>query len=199
MKITFNDVFNFLPITILVLAILTTGCSSQSANTDSNGLPNNTGPLPVASQADKQTLDLSNQYLTSLPLDVTNNTQITKLILSDNALTSLPSQIGKLTNLEKLYLDNNNLQGSLVAELRQMAKLRILSASNNNLTGIPAEIGQLTRLETINFSHNQLDSMPMEIKNIKNNLKTFNLAGNKYTPQQISALRATLPKTQIIN
>lgn len=183
---------------LLSLPFVLAACGINPANVDSNGTPNNPNSAPQATQADKQTLDLSNQGLTSLPIDITNNTKVTKLILSNNALASLPSQIGKMSNLQELYLDNNRLNGSLVAEIRQMPKLRILKANDNNLTGIPAEIGQLTKLETIDFSNNQLDSMPMEIKNIRNNLKTFNLSGNRYTAQQINDLKAILPDTQII-
>lgn len=145
------------------------------------------------------TLDLSGKNLNSFNVDsISNQNQVKVLNLSNNNLKSLPSQIGQFVNVEELYLDNNLLEGSIVAEIRKMTRLRILSAKNNNLTGIPAEIGQLSSLVTVDFSNNSLDSMPNEIQNIKNNLKTLNLSGNKYSEQKQQEIKTMLPNTNVI-
>ena len=146
---------------------------------------------------DKTLLDLSSRGLTEFPRDALKRTEIKKLILSGNNLKTLPLEIGQLANIEELYLNNNHLEGALVAEIRQMSRLRVLDLSGNNMTGIPAEIGQLKFLEILNYKNNNLDTMPDEIENLKN-LKTLNLAGNKYTEEKIKELQEKLPNTNII-
>lgn len=167
--------------------------NGETANNNSPANPNSGVSLPSGS-----TIDLSGKGLTEFPKDVLKNRAATKLILSNNNLVSLPSEIGELTNLTEIYLDNNRLEGSLVAEIRKMSKLRVIDASNNNLTGIPAEIGQLKNLKTINFSNNGLDTMPNEIENLKDSLEILNLSGNKYNFEKIKEIEDKLPDTQVI-
>ena len=156
---------------------------------------NNNSQTPIVSG----TLDLSSKNLSSFNVNsISNQNQVKVLNLSNNNFKSLPSEIGQFVNVEELYLDNNLLEGSMVAEIRKMPRLRILSAKNNNLTGIPAEIGQLSNLVTVDFSNNSLDSMPNEIQNIKNNLKTFNLSGNRYSEQKKQEIKSMLPNTNVI-
>lgn len=80
-----------------------------------------------------------------------------------------------MTNVVIFKIDNNLLDGSLLAEIRQMSKLKMLDVSNNNMTGMPAEIGQLSNLETLNYSNNKITGLPNELSKLKNNLKEFNL------------------------
>jgi leucine-rich repeat protein SHOC2 len=79
-----------------------------------------------------------------------------------------------------------------------MTGLQTLDASDNNMTGIPAEMGQLSKLQTLNLSNNGITGLPNELKDLKNNLKEFNLSGNPLSSQQISDLKAALPNTNII-
>ncbi len=103
-----------------------------------------------------------------------------------------------MTNLVIFKIDHNLLDGSLIGEIRQMAKLKVLDVSYNKMTGMPAEIGQLSNLETLNYSYNDITGLPNELANLKNNLKEFNLTGNPLSQDQISKLRASLPDTNII-
>lgn len=143
-------------------------------------------------------LDLSNKGLTKVTADIYNKTATTDLILSNNSIKTLPSEMGRMTNLKVFKINNNVLEGSLIAEVRQMAKLQILDVSNNNMTGMPAEIGQLSNLQTLNYSNNKITGLPNELSKLRNSLKEFNLSGNPLSSEQISKLKTELPNTTII-
>jgi len=172
--------------TLIVLAIVAVGGvfllnQNKNSSEQNNNSYEPTGMfdgLKKAEDINKQsyTLDLSGKGLTRLTAETFNNN----------------------TSVKFLDLSNNNLTGSIPAEIRKMQNLEDLNASHNNLTGIPAEIGQLSHLEKIDFSYNALDTMPQEIANLKNNLKEFNLTGNKYSESQINDLKLQLPNTNII-
>ncbi len=143
-------------------------------------------------------LDLSNRGLTKVDSSIYSKTATTELILSNNTLRSLPSEMGKMTNVVVFKVDHNALDGSLIAEVRQMARLKTLDVSYNNMTGVPAEIGQLRSLETLNYSHNKITAFPNEIANLKGNLKELDLTGNPLDSATLSKLRTLLPNTRII-
>ncbi len=118
-------------------------------------------------------LDLSNRGLTAIPMEVFTQTQLTSLDLSQNRLTQAPpSEIGKLEQLVTLDLSNNQLTG-LPAELGRLKKLHTLDVSQNALTGLPMELGQLTQL------------------------RVLDLTGNPYSEQDLRAIEAKLPNTDI--
>ncbi|MFA6171230.1 MAG: leucine-rich repeat domain-containing protein [Patescibacteria group bacterium] len=209
-------------IILLALAVMVLGgylvrrsslkTDTRSAGNADTSLPNDNTPAvsdnpapgkPASGGAADQTAgdpagNFGGRGLTEFPREALADKNIKKLVLSGNKLKTLPSEIGELQSLEELYLDNNNLEGALPAEIRKMAKLRILDAHNNNLTGIPAEIGQLKNLRFINFSGNEIDTMPNEIENIKDNLQILNLSENKYNLDSIKSIEEKLPNTQVI-
>jgi len=120
------------------------------------------------------------------------------LNLSNQDLTSLPNNLLEDTSITELDISNNQISGSLPSQIGQLKNLRTLNASNNNFTGIPAEIGQLSNLEIINFSNNQLTGLPNELGNLTN-LQILDLSGNKVSEIDLEAIRKALPKTtQII-
>ena len=91
-------------------------------------------------------LDLSNKGLTKVTSDVYSKATTTDLILSNNSIQTLPSEMGKMTNVVLFKIDHNILVGSLIGEIRQMPRLKLLDVSYNKMTGMPAEIGQLSNL-----------------------------------------------------
>lgn len=142
-------------------------------------------------------LDLSNQGITTVTASVYSKTNTTDLLLSNNSIKTLPSEMGRMNKLVVFKIDHNLLEGSLIGEIRQMSQLKQLDASYNKMTGVPAEIGQLTKLEVLNLSYNQITALPNEIGNLKNNLKSLNVIGNKLSEQQITNLKKALPNTDI--
>lgn len=182
-------------VSLAVTALLAAGCiltpPKPPAPVSSEG--------PTAPGAGEQ--PLSGGYrasgLTSVPQSVLRDTGARSLDLSGNQITSLPSEIGRLTNLETLDVSGNRLTGSLPGEIRMMQKLRVLDASDNQLTGIPAEVGQLKNLKTLDLSGNSIDGMPNETANLAGTLQVLDLTGNRYSAQQIAAIRAMLPNTDV--
>lgn len=162
--------------------------STSGAGTEAN----------VKSSANAKVLDLSNSGLTKVTSDIYGKTATTDLILSNNNIQTLPSEMGKMVNVVVFKIDHNILDGSLIGEIRQMSKLKILDVSDNNMTGMPAEIGQLSNLETLDYSNNKITGLPNELSHLKNSLKEFNLTGNPLSQAQISKLKTELPNTNII-
>jgi internalin A len=176
--------------TALVRASLAPTTSTPTSSTESS--------TSTQSSPDAVVLDLSNKGIVKVTPDIYDKTNTTDLILSNNSIQTLPSQMGRMVNVVVFKVDHNILDGSLIGEIRQMAKLKTLDASYNNMTGMPAEIGQLGNLETLNYSYNHISGLPNELGNLKNNLKTFNLTGNPLSQGQISKLKASLPNTNVI-
>ncbi|MCK9361150.1 leucine-rich repeat domain-containing protein [Patescibacteria group bacterium] len=118
-------------------------------------------------------LDLSNQGLTTIPMDVFSKTELETLDLSDNKLTGAPQ-----------------------AEIRHLQKLKVLDLSGNALTGLPAELGQLKNLETLDVSDNKLTGLPMELGNLTQ-LRLLDITGNAYSKQDLDQIATKLPQTEI--
>jgi len=173
--------------------------SKDDLNSESETTISNNSTTPDSkSSSDANVLDLSNKGLTKVTSDIYSKTGTNDLILSNNSIQTLPSEMGKMTNVVVFKIDHNILDGSLIGEIRQMSKLRILDVSYNKMTGMPAEIGQLSNLEILNYSYNNIDGLPNELANLKNNLKEFNLTGNPLSQEKIDKLKSDLPNTNII-
>ncbi len=180
-------------IVAIVMALTVLGAwQILSSLQSSNETPSSEVVAPASA-----TVNLSNTGLTKVGPEVYNKTDTVILNLSNNQIKTLPTEMGKMTKLQDLNLSQNLLDGSLIAEVRKMP-LKKLDVSNNNMTGMPAEIGQLSKLETLNYSNNKITGLPNELKNLKNNLKEFNLTGNPLSAEAISKLKADLPNTTII-
>lgn len=190
-------------VTVLVIGGVFVGFNLGKNNKDSKSTTlsgsSDSGTASTAiSSANAVVVDLSNKGLTNVTSDIYTKTATTALILSNNSIRTLPSQMGKMTNVVIFKIDHNILDGSLIGEIRQMAKLKQLDVSYNKMTGMPAEIGQLSNIETLNYSYNKIDGLPNELGNLKSNLKEFNLTGNPLSQDQINTLKAQLPNTHII-
>ena len=75
---------------------------------------------------------------------------------------------GRVTHL---YLRGNGLDGSIPAEMGDLARLtKYLDLSYNDLSGpIPSELGNLTNLEELRLHHNELSgSIPNELDDLSN-------------------------------
>ncbi|KAI8571183.1 hypothetical protein RHMOL_Rhmol01G0099000 [Rhododendron molle] len=100
-----------------------------------------------------QTLDLTQNNLSTLPDRICNLSCLKRLRLKDNNVSYLPSGIGSLTSLEILNLSRNNLW-TLPDSIGNLSCLKELLVGNNKLSHLPSEIGDLDSLEILKLRQN---------------------------------------------
>ena len=111
------------------------------------------------------------------------NTMVLQLNLNDNNLNgTVPAELGNLANLQQLNLRLNQLNGPIPSELGNLSNLEELDLGQNQLIGfIPPELSNLSKLWDLFFYSNQLTgSIPPELGNLTN-LRYLNLGENQLT------------------
>ena len=89
-----------------------------------------------------------------MPECVGSLARLQSLTLSHNNITVLPIGLGRLTALQCLDVRGNQLD-VLPAELGQLTSLCELDASENSLAAVPASLGHLTSLRTLLLDKNR--------------------------------------------
>lgn len=120
---------------------------------------------------------------------------LNKLNLSNNGLTSCPLQFCEMKGLRSLSLSGNSLT-SLPPQIRALENLTDLSLNFNELTFLPKEIGDLTNLTTLSVGYNCLTSIPEEVAKLKKLQKLF-LRKNQLTALPSSICKLTLTKLNL--
>ncbi len=134
-----------------------------------------------------ESLDLSNNGLTSIPPEIGNLINLKRLKLYCNCLKDIPSEIGNLTNLQSLGLYSNCLK-DIPPEIGQLINLEILTLNNNNLTTLPPEIGTLRNLKYLSLQNNQLIHLPDSMGDLLS-LTELKLKCNKFTSIPVGLLK----------
>ncbi|KAK6126943.1 hypothetical protein DH2020_039314 [Rehmannia glutinosa] len=144
-----------------------------------------------------ETLDLSNNKITSLPNDFWSLGSLKNLNLSLNQISGiLPSNIGNFGQLQSLDLSFNNFYGSIPEAISSLVSLKALNLNENGLESeIPLGILQCRFLVSIDLSSNKLNgSLPNGFGSAFPELKFLNLAGNRISGRgsDLSGLKSTL-------
>jgi len=149
-----------------------------------------------------ESLDLTHQYLETVPEGIDSLKNLTNLTLDQNriqelpdslfklskmrhlsvqynALKTVPPTIGELSSLESLDLAGNHL-GELPEQLFKLPRLETLVLSDNNLTRLPEDLGKLSSLKILEIKKNDLSTLPQSVSRLSN-LEVLNLVGNKLT------------------
>ncbi|KAH7569194.1 hypothetical protein JRO89_XS06G0121500 [Xanthoceras sorbifolium] len=130
-----------------------------------------------------QSLDLSNNKITTLPSDLWSLGSLKTLNLSSNQISGpLPSNIGNFGMLEAFDLSNNNFSGEIPAAISSLVSLRVLKLERNMFQwSIPTEIVDCQSLVSVDLSMNSLNgSLPDGFFGAAfPKLRSLNLAGNE--------------------
>ena len=113
----------------------------------------------------------------------TTPTRAVGISLNNKSLNgSIPAELGNLAQLQYLILNVNSLSGSIPAELGNLAQLQYLALNGNSLSvSVPAELGNLANLQYLSLSNNFLSgSIPTELGKSAS-LKVLRLEKNQLT------------------
>ena len=110
-----------------------------------------------------ETMDISQNELTSLPEAVGDLEDLRELDATHNKLWALPAVLAELPSLKKLMLGHNEL-----GELPELGAFNLpplvqLNASHNALSAVPASVAGLVELVELDLSHNRLSTLPAGI------------------------------------
>lgn len=114
-----------------------------------------------------QQLDISNNYLRTLPDELAHGTYLQRIDASHNVLEHLPDSICTLPALEKIDISNNNLR-ELPQTIGNLKKLIRIDAHHNILTSLPESIGDCESLRWLTITHNKIEQLPTTLSTAKN-------------------------------
>ncbi|XWS21896.1 hypothetical protein CRYUN_Cryun30bG0095100 [Craigia yunnanensis] len=157
----------------------------------------NSSFLPVLCQIDSlQSLDFSNNFLTSIPKEFFNSCGVINGLKSlnfskNNLFGSLPT-FQKFPGLESLDLSFNALNGSIDSQLNDLSALKSLNLSFNHFnSSVPSRLGKSRVLERLELSMNKFSGVIPKDIGMYGNLILIDLGGNKLTghiPESIGNL-----------
>jgi len=136
-----------------------------------------------------ESLNLTHQYLDSVPDEIDSLKNLKVLILDQNRISELSESVFKLEKLETLSVGYNQLK-TVPADIKKLERLRELNLSGNAITELPPEVTELRLLESLVVTNTKLTGLPKNIDKLKN-LKVLELRGNTISslPDQISGLK----------
>ena len=107
-------------------------------------------------------LDLSYNFITSIPPEIALLQSLERLCLRSNLLTKLPDEISQLPLLSDLLLEQNQLT-ALPPSLAEMAELRVLALDWNDLEAFPVEACEIVHLQELHLIENPgIVALPIE-------------------------------------
>ncbi|XLR25135.1 hypothetical protein S83_053035 [Arachis hypogaea] len=125
-------------------------------------------------------LDISRNFLSSVPSRLAKVHNLVKLDLSSNNITVL-DPLKNLTSIRVLNLNENNLNSIVPFWLGKFKNLVRLDLSRNILYGpVPCALRNLTSLTFLNLSNNHLNSLPSCLAELKS-LIHLGLSKNNFT------------------
>uniref|UniRef100_A0A3Q3FRQ4 protein-serine/threonine phosphatase n=1 Tax=Labrus bergylta TaxID=56723 RepID=A0A3Q3FRQ4_9LABR len=108
-----------------------------------------------------RSLNLSNNHLGQFPMAICDIPTLTEVNLSCNYLASVPSSVGAMTNLQTFLLDGNSLD-ELPNELGTLQRLSYLGLSFNQFSHVPQVLEQLTSMEKLCMAGNNLETLTLQ-------------------------------------
>jgi Leucine-rich repeat (LRR) protein len=119
-------------------------------------------PLLFCNLVNLHTLNLSNNNVTTMCTEMGMIEGLTDLDVSCNQLAKVPPELGQCRHLTKLKLNQNRLK-ELPESLGQLDSLVVLILTDNFLTKIPSSFGKMTSLRKLYLDNNELTHVPTEL------------------------------------
>jgi len=110
-----------------------------------------------------ETLDLSNNRLSSLPKEVSRLKKLRTVFLSNNRFEQFPTVLAECADLDMIGIRNNGL--SIIAENALPEKIRWLILTDNKIEQLPNSIGDLKHLQKLMLAGNRLKALPESMLN----------------------------------
>lgn len=126
-----------------------------------------------------QTLNVSKNRLTKLPIALGNFCNVKELFCNQNGICSIPKEIGLLKTLELLHLSENEII-NLPEDIGNLDRLIELKLDGNNIKNIPNGFSKLTCLQILDLSHNALAYLPSHLTHMTS-LRCLSLCNNEFS------------------
>uniref|UniRef100_UPI004048FFFD leucine-rich repeat domain-containing protein n=1 Tax=Fulvivirga sp. TaxID=1931237 RepID=UPI004048FFFD len=122
--------------------------------------------------------------------------KILALDLSNQGLTGIPSEVSEFNNLQFLSLTENDI--SQIPEfIYNNDSIRGLFFYANENLKLSSSIGGMTNLSVLEVIRCGLDSLPVELFELKD-LKHLGISGNNLTMEQIEMIKTNLPNCKVM-
>ncbi|RVE61701.1 hypothetical protein OJAV_G00175590 [Oryzias javanicus] len=108
-----------------------------------------------------RSLNLSNNHLGQFPLAICDIPTLTEVNLSCNYLLSVPGSVGAMTNLQTFLLDGNCLS-DLPSELGSLQRLGYVGLSFNRFNHVPQVLERLSSMEKLCMAGNYLETLTLQ-------------------------------------
>jgi len=139
-----------------------------------------------------ESLDLSNNQLTSLPDDFHKLTRLKTIFISNNKFSVLPEVLSKCTSLTMIVCRGNQLR-----EIKVLPpNLQWLTLTNNDLEELPKEIGQCHKLQKLLLAGNRIKLLPEWLLQMPK-LSWLGYSGNPFLEEKEKNIDDTYPIAEI--
>uniref|UniRef100_A0A096LVP8 protein-serine/threonine phosphatase n=1 Tax=Poecilia formosa TaxID=48698 RepID=A0A096LVP8_POEFO len=108
-----------------------------------------------------RSLNLSNNHLGQFPLAICDIPTLTEVNLSCNYMDSVPSSVGAMSNLQTFLLDGNSLS-ELPCELGSLQRLSYLGLSFNQFSHVPQVLERLASMEKLCMAGNNQEMLTLQ-------------------------------------
>uniref|UniRef100_A0A3B5M8V8 protein-serine/threonine phosphatase n=1 Tax=Xiphophorus couchianus TaxID=32473 RepID=A0A3B5M8V8_9TELE len=108
-----------------------------------------------------RSLNLSNNHLGQFPLAICDIPTLTEVNLSCNYMDSVPSSVGAMSNLQTFLLDGNSLS-ELPCELGSLQRLSYLGLSFNQFSHVPQVLERLASMEKLCMAGNNQETLTLQ-------------------------------------
>eukprot|EP01104_Vermistella_antarctica_P019108 TRINITY_DN7334_c0_g1_i1.p1 TRINITY_DN7334_c0_g1~~TRINITY_DN7334_c0_g1_i1.p1 ORF type:complete len:582 (+),score=133.56 TRINITY_DN7334_c0_g1_i1:52-1746(+) len=134
-------------------------------------------------------LNLSMNYLQSLPSFISNLKDLEELNVESNEIEELPSALLSLKDLRILNAIANKLD-KLPGPIARWGKLEVLEVGHNNIQELPEDFDQMKSLKTLNYSYNNLREIPDKVWKVTT-IQVLDVSGNQlsYLPESVTSLK----------